>query len=149
LRDRIRPLLRFWHANLREHLGVPTAEKSSLPLVYGHFVATAEFQTSTVDSLATLRSRSGIKVSFLFVQACEDQPESRPLPCMWPACNNNVTLFMPSFQKVLYAHGTSCLVENTWNAMPLREHGSIGLSSAHSSMWPLLLCLFQLSDHTV
>jgi len=70
------------------------------------------------------------KSVFMFVQACEDQPESRPPPCMWPAYNSNVTLFMPSFQKVLYAHGTSCLVENTWNAMPLREHGSIGLSQA-------------------
>ena len=52
--------------------GFPTVEKSNLPLVYGRFVARAEFQTLTVDSLATLCSRFGIKVNLLFVHARPD-----------------------------------------------------------------------------
>lgn len=52
--------------------GFPTVEKSNLPLVHGRFVAIAEFQASAVDPLATLRSRSGIKVNLLFVHVRPD-----------------------------------------------------------------------------
>ena len=52
--------------------GLPAVEKSNLPLVYDRFVAVAEFQASTVDSLATLRSWPGFKVNLLFVHVRPD-----------------------------------------------------------------------------